>query len=479
MSFESRAVYTESDADDEYDGHIADSSPVADSLASPYDSEMPSSSEHTPTTYGHLGPGDRLPETLIMDWSAEECVGFLATIGLSQYANVFLENGIIGEALIALLHDDLKSMGITSVGHRLTILKSVYDVKRAQDVEIDTDHYIPLSADAEAQYTNATIKDIRMLMDQIRERDDRANTLEQDLRRITEDFRRLREDMLPALRLVKDVQAPLPNVSNAANPSYSFETAVLPSSGPGSSGILGRTLSTKRFQPVMAPSPSHMQTTHERPIMEDASTTERAFSSTHLSNLNGGLTPGTSSPVYNTNIPSPTSPPVLQQTTLASRSYRAEPSSSTRSTFTESDYGHNSRDKAQHPHRRRETPVPDTPGASGSNTPMEIFKSFRVSLEDPCYKVLPAALRKYQINAPWEQYSLYIVYGDQERCLGPNEKPLILFKQLDKEGKKPMFMLRKTNPNPHEGPQDIPGSAGLNTAARGAAAGYDPPGGII
>jgi hypothetical protein len=36
-------------------------------------------------------------------------------------------------------------MGITSVGHRLTILKSVYDVKKAQDVPIESDHYMPPS----------------------------------------------------------------------------------------------------------------------------------------------------------------------------------------------------------------------------------------------------------------------------------------------------------------------------------------------
>jgi hypothetical protein len=64
-------------------------------------------------------------------------------------------------------------------------------------------------------------------------------------------------------------------------------------------------------------------------------------------------------------------------------------------------------------------------------------------MEDPCYKVLPAALKKYNINAPWEQYALYIVYADKERCLGMEEKPLIMFKQLDKEGRNPMFMLRK------------------------------------
>ena len=95
-------------------------------------------------------------------------------------------------------------------------------------------------------------------------------------------------------------------------------------------------------------------------------------------------------------------------------------------------------------------------------------------MDDPCYKVLPAALKKYQINEPWDKYALYIVYGDQERCLGLDEKPLILFKQLDKEGKKPMFMLRKTNTAPADA--ETPGSAGLNSG-RGMT--YDPPGGII
>lgn len=100
-------------------------------------------------------------------------------------------------------------------------------------------------------------------------------------------------------------------------------------------------------------------------------------------------------------------------------------------------------------------------------------------MEDPCYKVLPAALKKYNINAPWEQYALYIVYGDKERCLGMDEKPLILFKQLDKEGKKPMFMLRKINSADTQ-PGEGPGSAGLDRSnGRGIQATYDPPGGII
>ena len=57
---------------------------------------------------------------------------------------MLLENDITGEVLIALLHDDLKGIGVNSVGHRLTILKSVYDIKVKQDIPIETDNYVPL-----------------------------------------------------------------------------------------------------------------------------------------------------------------------------------------------------------------------------------------------------------------------------------------------------------------------------------------------
>lgn len=89
--------------------------------------------------------------------------------------------------------------------------------------------------------------------------------------------------------------------------------------------------------------------------------------------------------------------------------------------------------------------IPESPPDVLGKAPagVEVFKSFRVNMDDPCSKVLPAALQKYHITAPWQLYDLYIVYGDVERCLGLEERPLILFKQLDKEGRKPTFMLRK------------------------------------
>ncbi|ATY59687.1 MAPKKK cascade kinase regulator Ste50 [Cordyceps militaris] len=471
MAFEGGTAYAESDADDEYERSMGGHSPVGDSEASPIDSELSTSAEHTPTTYGRHSSADRLPETIISEWTVDECADFISNIGLSQYADHFLENEIVGEALVALLHDDLKSMGIASVGHRLTILKSVYDVKKAQDIPMESDHYLPMSADAEAQYATATLKDIKHLVEQLRLRDERMNLLEGDLRRMTDDFRRLREDVLPALRIAKDAQQPLPNVTSGGQ-GYTYEAGNISSSGPtppgGSTGIGGvkRQYSQRRILIGATPkSSSPTQAGHERTIeqtLDPASAAERAvLSSTHLAAMNGSGH-NASSPGYSPNIPSPTSPQnYLSGTTLASRSYRSDTATPSIRNYSETSAP-----------RRRETPVavpvPDTPNHPPGS--VEIFKSFRVSMEDPCYKVLPAALRKYQINAPWDQYALYIVYGDQERCLAMDEKPLILFKQLDKEGKKPMFMLRKTTSAPMDGD---PGSAG------GTSSGYGPPGGII
>ena len=317
---------------------------------------------------------------------------------------------------------------------------------------------------------------------------------------MTEDFRRLREDVLPALRLAKDAQQPLPNLSGSgsgntnASQNYGYEPTIITPPAPtpppgmttGSSGVKRQYSQRKILIGATPKNTSPTTAGHERSITEQtldpSSAAERAvMSSSHLAAMNGNAqstSPGYPSP----NIPSPTSPQThVSGTMLASRSYRSgadTPATSTRTTFNESDYGgtYNARVQNQsQPPRRRETPVPDTP--STSNAAVEIFKSFRVSMEDPCYKVLPAALKKYNINAPWDQYALYIVYGDQERCLQMDEKPLILFKQLDKEGKKPMFMLRKTN---SASADSEPGSAGIgSTASRGANTGYDPPGGII
>lgn len=75
------------------------------------------------------------------------------------------------------------------------------------------------------------------------------------------------------------------------------------------------------------------------------------------------------------------------------------------------------------------------------------LKSFKVSLDDPTWKVLPAALKKYRINNDtWQNYAMFICYGPTgnriERCLSYDEKPLLLFQKLKDAKKNPVFMLK-------------------------------------
>jgi protein STE50 len=143
MAFPSGTAYhADSDADDEYERSVM-TSPTQLHTDSESSSEPPSN-EHTPTTFDNPGEDPTLPKTVITEWEPQDCAQFVASLNLRQYCNAFIEHGIVGEALIALKHDELKEMGITSVGHRLTILKQVYDTKIRQDVPVEVDDYIPL-----------------------------------------------------------------------------------------------------------------------------------------------------------------------------------------------------------------------------------------------------------------------------------------------------------------------------------------------
>ncbi|EAS28206.3 protein kinase regulator Ste50 [Coccidioides immitis RS] len=491
MAFPSSYHHGDSDADDEYERSIVVSPRLADdSEASPTDSEPPST-ENTPTAFANM-PDDRTsPTSSITEWSAEECANFASSLGLKQYRDSFIENEIVGEALIALRHDELKELGISSVGHRLTLLKSVYEIKVKQGVPFDSDHYVPLSAEQSNAKEVATQEDVALLIRTIRKRDERLAAAEAELRKLADDYRRLREELLPVFKMAKDRSQPLPY-----QPTSSFGGSTLlsdqcihdqPATSPSinqpekTGTSLSRSFSKKLFAGGTTPktsSPTHIpQSIPEGRTYTDTSTLDpSAAAMAASSHLTASMNGGQPSPK---GIPSPTSPASFYpQQTLASRSYSRETSSINRS------YDHPEDPQSQ---QRQDRPTPNHPN-SNSNPPssrnpndaagpsVEIFKSFRVSMDDPCYKVLPAALKKYNIHEDWRHYALYIVYGDQERCLGLEEKPLILFKQLAGDGQKPMFMLRRqtpisdstaTNIYPGGGIGIPPGSAGIEGGGGG------------
>ncbi|MCJ1445020.1 MAG: Adaptor for signal transduction [Stictis urceolatum] len=492
----------DSDADDEFERSVMTSpGGVTDDDASVSGSDA-HSTENTPTTFGHIDGDASSPRTIISEWTADECAGFVKSLGLQQYCANFLENEIAGDALIALRHDELKEMGVASVGHRLTILKGVYDVKIKQDIPIEADHYVPLCKSQNNK--KATQEDISRIIHSIKLRDERILLYEEQIKRIQEDYRKLREELLPVFRMAKERSQPLPSpnapqspdVHNSQHDGVSSPVSTAPPPQSASGTGLMRKGSKKAFWINSTPknaSPTYIQQTiPEGKTPRDSALDPSAAAIAASSHLTASMTSSDRSSPNPATLPSPTSPQHYHNN-INNNSTRYNPRDNTPSYAPSSrtEYSYNdSLPQFGYSGSSSSTLVPDsasqyrnnaptpTPGRSrggsarepdndtGKEAPsVEIFKSFRVSMEDPCYKVLPAALKKYAINADWRQYALYIVYGDQERCLGLEEKPLILFKQLDKDGRKPMFMLRRHAApiEGHSGPSGgggYPGSGG-------------------
>ncbi|RPA98095.1 hypothetical protein L873DRAFT_1688691 [Choiromyces venosus 120613-1] len=386
--------------------------------SSPTDSDIPSrdGDQHTPTFHQphyHEMDNRDMSDRHIMEWDVEDVTGYIRSLGLDQYGDSFLDNEIDGQALVHLDHEELRDVGVQSVGHRLTILKNVYNIKIAHGVPIDTGDYVPVSADVEDTEKSATQHDIQRLIGIIRQRDERISQTEGELRELQKGITKLREELLPVWRRERDKRD---RDRDREERDRERDQKL----------ILG---TPKNASPTHSTHPENVRAEYEPP---PTATNGNAA----ITNLQNSQSPG--------NIPSPTSPSTIYH--LSGTGVGNPLHNSTLSSMGAPVATHRPTDgqppRTRPPRSDYEEPNPlSMPGNSSSS--VEIFKSFRVSMEDPCYKVLPAALKRYNIQANWRQYALYIVHGDQERCLGLEEKPLILFKQLDREGRKPMFMLRR------------------------------------
>lgn len=352
----------------------------------------------------------------------------------------------------------------------------------------------------------ATQDDISRIIQSIRLRDERIIAAEAELRKLADDYRKLREELLPVVKIAKDRSQPLPYQPNSTysgttinseyhnhDPPTATPIITQQAEKPGNS--LTRSFSKKLFAGGSTPknnSPTHVpQFIPEGRPVNDNSLDPSAAAMAASSHLTASMSGGQPSPK---GMPSPTSPgSFYPQQTLASRSYAREASnSSNRGIHDHSDelQSHQRPDRSiaatpSTQSSRQEPPSSATGNQLASRTPgespapsVEIFKSFRVSMDDPCHRVLPAALKKYNINEDWRLYALYIVFGDQERCLGLDERPLILFKQLEKEGRKPMFMLRKQAQlvdgqmvSGYQGPPGTTGAGGIGIMP--GSAGFD------
>ncbi|GAA5963678.1 hypothetical protein JCM3765_003541 [Sporobolomyces pararoseus] len=357
---------------------------------------------------------------------------FLSHLGYPHYSQNLSEHNITGEVLIHLDHQALKDVGIHSVGQRLNILKTVYILKLLENIPIEEGNYVPPSEELEdGQIPSSQV--IKLLT----ERDDRIRNLESEVHNLHLAFQHFKEETLTIARTTshslrsptfhplsnastlsrsnslsyggpRPRQVPNPNLSITSPPSTS--TSVLPDS-PNSPIV------TEQQQQQQPPTPS---TNHLTVNDQSQSTGFGGVESASSSfSIDGIKTPTTPTYAPQTQVPPPTSTTSLTTTN----------STTTNTTTSRS--------------RERETTpsasASASAGGSGGDNP---YRSFRVTLEDPCYKVLPAALKKYKINDDWRLYALFICYGNTERCLAYDEKPLLLFQRLKESNDNPVFMLR-------------------------------------
>ena len=336
------------------------------------------------------------------------------------------------------------------------------------------------AADAETD-SAPTQDDIARIINIIKDRDAELRALREELVRISDENRKLREDVLPIIKDRKNRSEPLPTpdeVPDSAALSSAPKTGGGMSMSSSMSSSLSRKFSTKRlFLSNNKPNNLSPTSIHDSRLQDSSSLDPSAAAVAATNHLTASMRDDPSRSPNPANQPSPTSPAysslgVTQSSSIPSAIPRdrtdAYSTYSTRTTATEKEplsAGSRDRDRDRGGSEQATTPSSAglPPPSTRENPQVEIFKSFRVSIEDPCHKVLPVALKKYNILADWRQYALYIVHGDQERCLGLNEKPLILFKQLDREGRKPMFMLRK-HASPMEGISSTVGEGGAQAA---------------
>ncbi|KDQ18933.1 hypothetical protein BOTBODRAFT_52133 [Botryobasidium botryosum FD-172 SS1] len=323
----------------------------------------------------------------LLDWDEDSVNSWLTALGYGRYQIQILEHGISGDVLSVLDHEGLKEIGVSSVGQRLAILREVYLLKRAQNIPIEPEHYVPPSeaVNDESQTEDHTVT-LERIVGMIQEQNEKIRILEEENRRLDANFQAYIEDH-SSTRPSRPTQM---ERTLEKQPSFKWATYSKPVPSP--------TLPTPDPPSSESPRVSPHRLEHDPDLVH------------------------TAPPHKYVHQQSPAEPP-------------PPPPS----------------DRPANPPSRPTTSRSASNGTPGSSSGTKEkrdggaenhFKSFKVSLDDPCWKVLPAALKKYKISDDWQHYAMFICYGTTERCLSYDEKPLLLFQKLKDANKNPVFMLR-------------------------------------
>lgn len=430
---------------------------------------------------------DKRPLELFLKWDAAQVLQFIRLVlpaddrGLA--AN-FLEHNIDGALLPHLTLDHLREIGVVSLHSRLTIKKLISDLivhhhhkhppKLFADIDtgISTLNAVALellqlltvlvkesikkllqrgvSQAVALALANLTAPDLA-LPTLPADKLGGLTPLEVDVRKLSDNFNRLKKDLIPVIRLLKDLK-PLPtptldpgSTSTMELPTYSHRLELLdddrtPPTLMAAMVVPGQlATSTATIRPKI-------QKTSSFTLVEPAPllAPDHRYSQATL------LSMGTGKIVQQ-------SVPKLTETRLAPdfklqkvQQRRRDPDTTPQ---------HRSVDTKPLMALLNKPAMAPTPLlsklANTTTTANEPLKQLRASLDDSCLKILQQAMKRHHIpRDDWLKYVLVICYGNKERILKLAEKPVIIFKELQELGKHPAIMLRQLAEAPEDGAYD-------------------------
>lgn len=359
----------------------------------------------------------------------------------------FRVHNITGLTLPMLNSEELKEMGIINLRQRLKILNDISNLvieknPTLNSINLNNEH--PLLNELESVLISTNlIKNISkgiveesssQLIDKLSKKDEnneRTNSnndkslQNKEYKSLLLKINKLREEVLPMLKDIQDkkpLPAPSPNLNSNSN-----------------SNIFHNNNNNNSNSTILA-SPSRTMFVSNRRNSSDTLTSSLSTDTPSPININKSVIP---EPSQQNIISTPTSS-IHRNLTPRTNS---NSSSSSFNNNTNNDNNNNLSSPKIVPSRssKRLSSHHTHSHDSNSNSSSDTLKQLRAKTEDPCYKILQAAMRSHKLDkSEWRNYVLIICYGgDKERVLRYDEKPVVVFKELSELGLSPSMMLRQ------------------------------------
>ncbi|GAA5808021.1 hypothetical protein MFLAVUS_001403 [Mucor flavus] len=132
----------------------------------------------------------------VLMWDENKVTKWMTTVGFASFEKQFREQGITGDVLVNLDHESLRDLSILTVGQRMDLLKSIYQLKIQHRVPVNEWDYIPPSVLYETDWLGQNgMADYRKIEAAFQERDARIKRLTEDLIKVNSDMNSLREEI--------------------------------------------------------------------------------------------------------------------------------------------------------------------------------------------------------------------------------------------------------------------------------------------